>query len=371
MIIVLTIISVPNKFLRNKIRSIFCFLFCFLCSISYSQTDTIRIQKNTSFREGICNISTWNKPFLSDMLSTISKVEVAYATNSPEYDYGLNGGKYRPFIFSTLGKDLPIWAGNFDNNQYGFSCYIPFFIDIWLDMFERSTAPLIHTTYSYGFPEFSFIKRLRKPFLGINNYTLKVDPFRHGCNHLGDELTLMRKEKGFVITRVNDSYNYAEIGITINDPDNSRFQNHSFRLGIIRVWDTKKGWYNILPIEGDTSKVTKSISPYEFYFQYQFQSNTNPKLNIQYIASIELRNKVRFNYPFYTYIDGNSYIENKGVGERSWNLNAFIGLRYNNPKLMKYNRFGAGIRYYYGINPYGQFRSIPNYTQIGLILFFE
>ncbi len=337
--------------------------------------DTIVVE-NTKFWDGVASMANWNRPLWADMHSTLFRAEVSWAVNSSEYDWGEKGDTYRPYVFSNLGVDLPVWSGNFSNGKYGFNVSMPFMIDIWLDMFERITAPVINTGYRFGAFDFGFIHRLDNPWHGIKNYAIKLSPMKHECTHLGDELTIKRLNDSLEITRVNVSYNYAELVLTINDPDGSLKKNHCFRFGFMLLHNFKGGWYNILPEEGDVEIVTPTDHPYEFYLQYQYQTNT--RKNFQGIASFELRNRPRYNYPFHYTKDDSDWFKDYYPndedfwGKSTWTINGFLGVRFNNPKSKAYfSKIGAGLRGYMGINPYGQFRSVPMYNQWGFALIFE
>lgn len=322
----------------------------------------------TSFREGLARMPAWQRPFWADMHSTLIRGEMAMALNSPEYDFGKNGGVYRPYVFSNLGADLPVWSGDFLGKNMSIAVTLPFMIDVWMDFFERSTAPVINTSYRFGGPEFSFIHRLSRR--NVKNYVIKFTPLKHECTHIGDELTIFRKNAGLPLTRINVSYNYMELVFTVNDPECSLTSNHGFRAGFMLLLDFNNGWYNIMEEEGDRSKVVPSKSPYEFYFQYQYQSNTSRR-GLQGIFSFEVRNRVKYGYPSYYTDKDENWIENKIPEYRNFTFNAFVGIRYNNPKGGYLSRIGLGIRGYHGINPYGQFRSQSVYNQLGIALIFE
>lgn len=343
------------------------------------KTDSIqntKKTKTTSFKEGIFETATFGKPFWSDIRSSISKGEIAFAPNNPTYDWGKQGGKYKPYVFANLGIDAPFWTGNLGHsNKYSLTVTIPFYIHVWMDFFERSTAPVIDVDYNFGVPEFTFIHRLDKNFLGLKNYVIRLSPFKHECTHMGDELTIYRvKELDLQVNRVNVSYNYTEVGLTLNDPDGSLNQNHAVRLGFMLLnISYKTGFYNTFPQETNIDLTKLSKYKYEWFVQYQYQTNTDKKTNLQGVFSLEIRNRAKYNYPYYTKQNENgTWIEQGGGGERmTWNANAFVGVRYNNPKVTKYCRMGIGLHGYAGINPYGQFRNMDNFQQFGIALLIE
>lgn len=346
------------------------FLFGICNSIFAVNESDSTVYVNTPFWNGIAKTASWNRPFWADMHSTLVRGETAMALNSSEYDWAKNGKLYRPYVFANLGADLPVWSGNFSSGKYGLRITIPFIIDVWLDMFERITAPVINTSYRFGAPEFSFIHRISGCRF-LENYVIQLSPMKHECTHIGDELTIMRKNEGLPLTRINVSYNYAELAVTLNDPDGTRNSNFAFKMGLLMLHNFANGWYNIMPEEGDVTIVAPSEYPIEFYFQYQYQTKTS-KYNFQGIFSAEIRNRPKYGYPQY-YVDNNEkWVQNEIPEYRAWSINAFAGVRYSNPTIKGYfSKIGLGLRIYQGINPYGQFRSQPVYNQVGLAIIFE
>ncbi|MBP1629706.1 MAG: hypothetical protein H6Q15_599 [Bacteroidetes bacterium] len=374
---------------KNIILIIFSILFAIILNaqnnthltptIDGKVIDFSNYEGNSSFKEGISRTCTWNKYFWADINSTISRGEIALATNyAKEYDWANKGTKNRLYVFSNLGVDFPVWAGNFNSGRNGFSVTVPFLIDVWLDMFERTTAPIINTQYRFGLPEFGFIHRFEnKKLLGIRNYSLRLSPMKHECTHIGDELALKRIQDGLSIIRVNVSYNFYELMFTLNDHDGTNNSNLSARFGALMIQKFTKGWYNILSTpNGDIKLLNSKESPFEFYFQLEYQTNTSKNSNLQGVFSFECRSRV--NYLFNDYIKKMEYYEpirEDGIfnfNEMNWfNLNFFAGFRYNNPRLMKLHRLGFGLRYYHGIIPYGQFRNLMDFNQLGFSILFE
>ncbi|MDR2813106.1 MAG: hypothetical protein LBB79_00395 [Prevotellaceae bacterium] len=361
--------------MKRKVLSIFC---CVAGAACYGEERDSSLAAGVGFWGGVAVTSRWGRPFWADMHSTITRGEVAYATNSPEYDWAGKGGRYRPYLFANLGADLPTWSGDFAGGKYGLSVTVPFMIDVWEDIFERTTAPVINTAYRFGLPEVGLLRRLQTPWMGVKNFAVRFSPLKHECTHIGDELTIYRKNDTMSITRVNVSYNYFELALTLNDPDGSLRRNHSLRLGLLAVYDYKRGWYNILPQEADTSLVLPANRPVEWYVQYQYQTNTSRR-NFQGIASVELRGRERYNYPFSYSGKLGDFLEQHDEVKKRLNsveerlcTNIFVGVRYCNPKRSGYfSKIGLGVRYYNGLNPYGQFRSLPLYRQFGVALIFE
>jgi len=356
--------------MKNSARFLFVFAAVFRLALPCFADDAAQSGGADVFWDGIGRRAPFGRPFWADMHSTLIRAEAAYATNSPDYDWGEDGAKNRPYVFANLGADIPLWAAEFSGGKYGLCFTLPFMIDTWYDRWERETSPVINTAWRFGTPEAGFIFRLDSPpallpSFDLRNWAVKVSFFKHESTHLGDELTIYRKDKAMPITRIDVLCNYAELILTVNDPDGSYSLNHGFKFGLLFNYGFKTGWYRTLDPEANSSLVEKSRFPFEIYAQYQFQSPLFYR-GFQFIGSAEWRLRERFKYPY-------SYSAGGGGGKPNLVncFNLFAGVRYDNPATANASKIGAGVRYYYGLNPYGQFRSMPRYSQWGLALLFE
>jgi hypothetical protein len=341
---------------------------------------------DNSFGDGVMSPAPFGKPFLADMYSTSIWVELAYATNSPDYDWGEFDTDYRFYIFANLGADIPLWSGSFSDGKYGLSVTLPFMIELWYDRFEWETSTIINTAYRFGILDTGFIYRLDNPipvfpkketssmpaFLHFNiyNWALKLSFLKHESTHIGDELTIKKEDQNLPITRINVLRNYAEITFTLNDPDSQFRLNQGFKFGFLFNYNYfKNGWYSVLETEADPDLVESSRIPFEVIAQYQYQSPPFSK-GFQVVASAEYRLRERHKYPFsYSGSMKNSFQDDPPNLVNCFNI--FAGIRYDNQKSNYFSKIGMGVRYYFGLNPYGQFRSMPEYQQIGLMVIFE
>jgi hypothetical protein len=327
------------------------------------------------FWGGVMSPASFGKAFWADMYSTATWVEIAYATNSPDYDWGEFNTAYRFFIFANLGVDIPLWSGSFSDAKYGLSVTMPFMVELWYDRFEWVTSPIINTAYRFGVLDTCFIYRLDQPrpvfpSFNVYNWAVKLSLLKHESTHIGDELEIFIVDHHFPIKRVDVLRNYAELVFTLNDPDNKPRLNHGLKFGILFNYNYfKNGWYSVLESEADTSLVKPSKIPVELYLQYQFQSPLSSR-GFQAIASVEYRLRERHKYPFsYSGSMEGSYKDNPPNLVNCFNVLA--GIRHDNQKSNYFSKIGMGARYYFGINPYGQFRSMPYYHQIGFMAIFE
>jgi hypothetical protein len=250
-------------------------------------------------------------------------------------------------------------------------------MDVWYDRFEWVTSPVINTGYRFGVPEATFIYRLDSPRpvlprFNIYNWTARLSLLKHESTHIGDELTVFRHDKrnneDWPITRIDVLYNYAELIFTLNDPDGQTRRNHGFRFGFMFNYNFRDGWYTVLEEEADSAVIGPSRFPFELYMQYQYQSALFSR-GFQVIASVEYRLRERYNYP---YFQNNPHIlKTHERGSLASCVNVFTGIRFDNQSRNYFSKTGVGIRYYQGINPYGQFRSMSYYRQLGLAVIFE
>jgi hypothetical protein len=350
---------------KLKMKLLFLLFVCTLC----------QAQEVSIFWQGIARPAPFGKPFWADMHSTLIRAEIAYATNSLDYDWGDFGTSNRFYVFANLGADIPIWSGNFMGGKYGLGLTLPFMIDVWLDRFEFEPSPVINTSYRFGAFDIGFIYRLDSPlsvFSGFNiyNWALKLSLFKHESTHIGDELTIHRKDLGIPIKRIDVAYNYAELIFTLNDPDSQARLNHGFKVGFLFDYGMKGGWYSAFDSEADADLVKRSRFPFEFYLQYQYQSALFSR-GFQVIASLEYRLREQYNYPFYNSGSSDPLQPSSSSNDLVNCFNLFAGIRFDNQKSNYFSKIGIGIRYYYGINPYGQFRSMPHYSQLGMAVLFE
>ena len=333
-------------------------------------------ETNDVLWQGFVKPASFGKPFWADMRSTLIRAEIAYATGSPDYDWAGVNKSFRPFVFTNLGVDIPIWSDNFSDGKFGLSFTLPFMVDLWLDRFDGDgiqTDAVINTSYRFGMIETGFIYRLNSPLLdlpyfSIYNWAVKFSFFKHESTHIGDELAILRKDLNLPITRIDVASNYAELIFILNDPDGYTRLNHGFKFGFLLLHNFKRGWYKVYETEAQADLVEPSKVPFELYIQYQFQSPLFWQ-KFQIIASIEYRLRERYRYPF-------SYSETTSdITYNETNLvncfNFFAGIRLDNKKNNYFSKIGMGIRYYTGINPYGQFRSMPYFNQLGFAIIFE
>ncbi|MBR1426688.1 MAG: hypothetical protein IJ581_04460 [Paludibacteraceae bacterium] len=325
--------------------------------------------EGTPFAKGLFRYSPYGRALLSDVHPDYVRLDINYMTNRSEWDWGQTGKGMRIATATNLGVTIPLWRGNIVDERYGLSLGEPVIFNIWLDLTEPVTAPVVDTDYRIALPECTFIHRLNKGF--ATNYSIRFAPFKHESTHIGDELALQHADHGLPLRRVNASYNYSETVFTLNDPEDSRREYHTLRLGLMLLWDWKEGWYSVKPGDGDESLLQTRNSPWELYLQYQYQSPVS-KHGFQAVASAEIRNRALYGYPQQDWDATNGVSYTPQAQSRIFTYNIFVGARYVNPwydGLM--GRLAVGLRAYHGNNYFGQFRNYDNVSHIGLCFIYQ
>jgi hypothetical protein len=353
-------------------------IFAVVCIIVLFGTISGKISVAQDKKEGFIIPATFGRSFIADMTGNLIKVDIGYGTRADEYDLAERENEKKVYVKGNLGFSIPLYLKHFyknDKQSWSLAFSVPFNILIWADSFEQITTPLLNTDVRYGLMEIRAIKYFSDGS-AIRNLVFKLLPYNHESSHIGDELAIYRDQQELSIVRVNVSYEYSELAVTINDPDNSRNNNHAFKGGFLFLLDYADRWYVIGPAENDNGEIKSTEQGYEYYFQYQFQRATGflTGKNIMNVLSLEIRNRVRFGYELFDRIateDGREWITTPGKEERIWCLNSYFGWRFYPSDKNFYHSVGTYLRVYSGLNPHGQFRNRPSYNYFGFSLVFE
>jgi hypothetical protein len=314
---------------------------------------------------------------ISDSYSPVTKIHLGLGSNGADYNNDPRRSNQLIVLQEyTLGTDVPLYTGQFrlGNRPVRFSVSGALSAVVWFDFLNSKSSPILNVDYRLSFPEFHFLKE----FSGhhIKNIVLRIAPIQHESTHIGDELTLYRKEAGFAITRINISYESGEMSLTLNDPVGYSRKNHAFTLGgrLLYRNDETDGFYTMQPWEGNPAYYIPSSKRFESYFRYQFESREPPLRlgNFYPVLSAELRHRVRFAYPYYE--NDNSSANGVRLVPGSERIVPCINVYAGWRKTLVDNglgHIGGYFKFYSGINPHGQFRNIPNYTFLGLALVYE
>lgn len=323
----------------------------------------------------------YGKPLVSEIHSTLTKIELGFSKEYSEFDLLESTSRFdRPIVEMHLGMDAPLYATTWADAQgrprWGFAAVLPLSVHVLEDMWGPLTAPVINTDYRFGGPKFMAIRRFDDAASNrfLKNISLTWLPIFHECTHLGDEITIYRKDENLPITRINVSYEYTELQLTLNDPDGARETRHTLRLGgLFRLSDRGLGWFSVR--EDAELTVPLSIAPsdhrFEWYGAYQLQRTDGwlASSRIVNVVSFEARNRVRYGYPLFKKSDaGWDSIDVKE--EMRWTFNLYVGWKFY-PRSAGKQSVGLYFHGYRGLNPYGQLRNHPDYPFFGASLVYE
>lgn len=314
---------------------------------------------------------SFSRPFISEIHSTINKIEFGFNKSYSEFDLLREKSRFeRPMVELHLGYEAPLLTYNMKKN-IGFGLTLPVSVHVLEDMWGPETAPVINTDYRFGGPRISGYLMLNQAKF-LKNISFSWLTIFHECTHLGDEIVIYRKDENFPITRINVSYEYTEFQLTLNDPGLIEGNAFSLRLGgLIRISDRGLGWYSARPgIETDSSiNLTKSKNKTEYYCQLNIQRSKGflASESAIHVFSMEARSRVRYGYPIYTNKTG--VWEAKEIKESNeLCLNIYSGYNFKSKK--RNSSLGLFLHAYWGLNPYGQLRNYPSYPFYGLSMIY-
>ena len=371
----------------------------FLSPVVCHATDGIATAQQTDRENNITSrgwfrYAPYGHSLYADEHPDFFRLDVAAMSMHSAYDYGTSAKPYRTQTLGIFGIRLPIWRGDFAEGRFGLSFTQAMSANIWMDLFERSTSPIVDTDYRIGLPAVTFIHRFpvgehseSRHGSFLKNYSIQLCPFKHESTHIGDEMVLQRSDRGYALRRVNVSYNYFETVFTLNEPEDRYIMTHTFRIGLMVLLNPREGWYFVDQHDGEENNIYSNQSshsgpsgitardgatglPFELYMQYQFQSPCS-RHGFQGIASAEIRNRAVYHYDLTETAKAASprYAE---ADPHRFTYNIFVGARYNIPGYDGYfSRVSLGVRAYHGNCPYGMFRSIDNVSHIGGCLIFQ
>jgi len=312
---------------------------------------------------------TFGKYFISDYYAPIVNLSSGFALNNDEYNLNEErDDKYILLAEPILGTEIPVYLRH--TPKSAFSISFPTSFSVFFDFLEDRTAPILNTDYRVGIAEMNYLRHLNKGF--IKNFGVKFVPIFHESTHIGDELTIYRRDDSIPTARINPSYESFELAFMLNDANSTIERNHSLKIGSRFLFKPKeKGWYAVSSLEADSASILPSKRGFEPYLQYQFQDPIGflASKNVMFVVSIEARMRVRFGYDIYERdaSGGLVEIENEEAFQASFNMLA--GWRFTNKSELR--RLGVYLRAYAGVNPHGQFRNLPDYQFFGLSFVYE
>lgn len=279
------------------------------------------------------------KPFVSEVSSTLTNLSLCQA-----YSNGLDGNSLKEQIVNEvhLGMDMPLMYLVTPHFKWAMS--LPVSVHMVWSPFEQKTSTVLNTDYRFGLSLTGFTT-FDNPYL--KNLSFKLTPFAHESTHLGDEITIDGVQNDENFFRVNVSYEYYELGLTLNDPELLDENTFSCRIGFMGLFRPDVGYYTFYDNEIGDNILYSSQRWGEYYMQLNYKRTEGFLSNKQWHPnfSVELRNRIQYNFK----LDAKE--------ERIWCVNAYMGYNYVPKKVNAIKAVGHYIRYYNGVTPHGQFRN--------------
>ena len=351
----------------------------FLLFVLFASLGLLAQKDTTSFSDGFLKDINFSKPFISELHSTINKIEIGYHKDYGPYNLSDKFAMYkRPMVEIHLGFDASLYSFNVGqlNNKspkWSFGLSIPVSIHVLEDMWEPITAAVIDVDYRFGSPKLSAI-RFFDSSKYIKNISFMWLPMFHECTHLGDELVLAIDAKGYPLKRVNVSYEYTEFQLTLNDPNGTMKNNHAFRLGgRYRISDRGYGWFSTESFAIDSSivELEKSTHKFEWNVEYQMQRTSGfmASKRVMNIFSLDISSRVKLGIPIYQSVD-DKWIPKEKAETSVMTINTYLGWKFFG-KGKSTHPIGLYVHFYKGINYWGQLRNQGNYGFVGFALTYE
>lgn len=281
----------------------------------------------------------FNKPFVSEISSTLNNLSFGLVESTK-----ISGKDVKRLTVNEvhLGIDIPLVYSNKNRLKWALSIPISNHM-VWYPL-EETTSPIINNDYRFGISYTGHIK-FENPY--IKNISFEVKPFAHESTHLGDEFTISGFQDDSSFYRVNITYEYYELSLTLNDPEVLSENALALRFGFLGLINPQKGYYTLFENEIGDNSLYPSRRWGEIYFDVNYKK-VNGFLTSKYWQpniSVELRNRIKYNYP------------NTGKENRVWCANVYLGYCYTPEKKNTIESIGHYVRYYNGVNPHGQFRN--------------
>jgi len=333
----------------------------------------------TKFTDGFFKDINFSKPFLSELHSTINKVEIGYHRNYGPYNLEEKFAVYqRPIVEIHLGFDAALYSFDMGyltnhNPKWTIGLSLPVSIHVLEDMWEPITAAVIDVDYRFGSPKLSAIR-----FFDSSSFAKNISfmwlPIFHECTHLGDELVLAIDARDYPLKRVNVSYEYTEFQVTLNDPNGSMVNNHAFRIGArYRISNRGYGWFSTESFAVDSSIVEFENSTHRFEWNLEYEMQRTKGFlagkRIMNVFSLDISNRVKLGIPNFRKED-DEWVAVDKKETTVMTINTYFGWKFFG-KRKTIRPLGLYLHYYRGINYWGQMRSQGNYGFIGFALTYQ
>ena len=301
-----------------------------------------------------------------------AQVNLLFPASASEFPFAIEAGRRLVWNID-LGKEIPLFGWETDlaskndlpPGAFGLGLWLPVDFHMIEDIGTDPSNPIIDTDY-----RFSGMLKAQRGLAQNSSVCLGADTCRfglrlqvgHESTHLGDEFSLAAELNHPNFERINVSYEYWELGASM-DFDIGEGELTT-RGGVIRVIDPDKGWYSFDLAETNNRIIPLSSDPSEWYLGLQWEREERwstgllPWLfrkEVGYFLSLEAKERNVYDY---------QRINRDVPEDERWSFNVMMGLRPARAFLEK-GVPDIYLRWYEGVNPFGQFRSQRNFRMFG------
>jgi hypothetical protein len=304
---------------------------------------------------GLEDIHYFDPPIAGPREATI---KVLFPAWSQAFPFAQKAGSRWVWDIS-LGKEIPIVGyqttdqrdGEFAVGDWGLGLWIPIGFHMVEDLSGDPSSPILDTDYKFG----GSIKFR----LGVARETwLKARlTIGHESTHIGDEFALAaQRNSPTEFLRINVSHEDWDFATGL---DTIIAELHQLRgsIGLLGLLNPSKGYYSTDVLETNGRVVPASHNNLEPYGDVEYFHGTPVLGTWGPWVSTDLRYR-----SIYDYTRSSAAVAER----RQLSLNVLVGLRDVEQKPTQKGKVDVYFRYYYGVNPAGQFRSQGNYTLVGL-----
>jgi hypothetical protein len=276
-----------------------------------------------------------------------------------------------------VGAELPVIgfetansatsANGVATGQFGHGLWIAIDFHL-LESLTDSSMPVLNTDYRFSLLWKAQRGIAEKCWLSLIDCRLGARmQVGHESTHLGDEYTITASQSaGF--ERVNISYEYWDLALSFDGVKpadawrklSSTDDNFTFRLGVIGLIRPGVGYYGSDALFPPATTFTRSHNYLEPYAQTQFIKEGNchwwfkKRESLGCYLSIDWRAKTLLQYH-----RASADLKEPMIGS----VNITMGYRPQaSARVAKLNPY---LRFYHGVNPHGQFRSMAGWTEFG------
>jgi hypothetical protein len=325
------------------------------------------------------DLSHWwglaNRAYFDSTPSEIhaAKTEVLFPMFTDAFQYMSKSGRHFGWNIDA-GHEFPI-VGYQSNTQtrpdgvaqksWGIGLWFPLSFHMIEDLGKEPSNPILDTDYrfsgmvkaQYGLPH------QWGPF--IDSHIGVRFQFGHESTHIGDEFTIAATHLfGDLFKRVNVSYEYWDIGFSFepNFGKNGR-QRFKLRAGNIGLFNPSKGWYTPELEHPFGVVIPGSRRNIEPYIDVEYYRKLGDRA-LGIIVSADIRDRTVYNY---------EKLSRDQLEDTQVSTNLIAGLKHERQATGALGKIQPTyyLRYYYGVNPAGQFRNQRDYRLFGFGVHFD